>query len=58
MNTKILVWIGALCFVSVLIFADKIYGAFKDLFRALKGKLARKRYPYWYEEKEEDKKEN
>jgi hypothetical protein len=58
MNTKIMVWIGTLCFVMVLLFVDKIYDAFKDISNALRAKLARRRYPYWYEENEDGKKES
>jgi hypothetical protein len=52
MATKTMVWIWALSFAIVLVFADKIYAAFKNTFVLLKRALARKGHPYWYEEDE------
>ena len=52
MATKTMVWIGALCFAIVLVFADKIYAAFKNTFALLKRVFARRGHPYWYEEDE------
>ena len=52
MGTRTMVWIGALCFAIVLVFADKIYAAFKNTFALLKRVFTGRGHPYWYEEDE------
>jgi hypothetical protein len=44
-----MVWIWALSFAIALIFADKIYAAFKNTFALLKRVFTRRGHPYWYD---------